>query len=168
MKTKGEYADSAYMPKSLPGLNAYVGAKLHDNFGAELGWTYSSHEKKKKDAGVEYKNKVTLNGGYVDALGYMPVADGVELIASVGAGVSKAKWVDRATGASDITNKGKWSFVPRVGAGVKYDINDSVGVRAIARFEANSLLRLKDDATKKSYKPFKSGVSLNVGVYAKF
>ena len=116
-------------------------------------------------------------------MGYLPVAgSGVEFLGSLGAGLVKAKrsWSGNFHDTPNLfytvtglirnnseSTEGKWSFVPRIGAGVKWDIDKTFGVRAIVRWEMNSNLRLKGD-DKGTFKPFDNGLSLNLGVYAKF
>ena len=176
----------------IPGADIYAGAKFHENFGAELGWGFSRRTEADvtktrrvvNAAGVELSNrstndksKISLHGPRFDLMAYYPVAERVELIGSLGAGWTKGRLTVSHTESAypeaneKTTLKGKWSFVPRVGMGVKCDITDTFGVRAMARWEATSQVRLKgedENGLEKTYKPFKSNVSMNVGVYAKF
>jgi hypothetical protein len=149
---------SAVNPKSFPGANVYVGAKFHPNFGAELGFDFM----KKSRTVNTIVNKTKMMGAHLDANGYLPVADCFDVVGSVGVGLVQAKGE-----RSGVNLKSKKGLLPRVGVGAQYMVSEMVGLRAMARWQGTSAVYFKDDASAK-YKPFKSAISLGLGVFAKF
>lgn len=92
-----------------------AGAKLHENFGVEAYYQQSDTEKKRG-------NKSRFYSYGVDALGYLPVADKVDLIGAVGIG----QYEFRAGG--DENDLGY-----RIGVGAQYSFNDNWAARAMVR-----------------------------------
>jgi opacity protein-like surface antigen len=159
---------SAVNPKSFPGANFYVGAKFHENLGVELGYNFMSKKRDTTTAGVKVSQKLKSSGGYVDANGYFPVADGLDVIGSVGFGFIKIKLFGDVFSTSSTSANTKNNVLPRVGIGAQYMVCDTFGVRAMARWQGTAAVYYKDAVNGNKVKPFKSATSLAFGVFAKF
>ena len=186
MKAKNDWAKVAN--KKQDGALAFVGAKFHENFGAELGWEQSSSKNRQTTAvgtfdGVATNNgtqkvKTKVSGGYVDLQGYLPVVDNFEVLGSLGMGSVVAKINSTVDVLSSVAHKNKLnqkskrSLVGRVGVGAKYMFTDMFGVRVMAKWENTSRIKLKNKDTvitdSKLLKPFKDNVSANVAALVQF
>lgn len=175
---KGKGTFGPFLPKSYPGFSAYIGTRWAENWGLELGFDHAG--KKLRNALVSVGGvsqtvgtSVRRIGGHVDLAGYLPVADCLELMGTLGVG-----WVRAKTHVSSkITSTGaavssanvpvKTKAVPRVRLGFNYMVTDCVGLRALAGWEGTSALRLKNDVfgTKKA---FKSSATVSAGAFFKF
>jgi len=186
MKTASAW--NGIFPKNYIAGDVYAGVKFHENFGLDVGYTWT--EKKSHDdvisAGVpigdvngsattNVTTKVELNGPYVDLMGYWPLTNCVDLFGSVGVGFYNLNLdiapvstsTTRQAGLSAITGDDK--AVMRVGLGIRGMLNNWFGVRGKVAWENTSRLRLKDNkGTGFNNKPFKDAYSLAVGVFAKF
>lgn len=96
-------------------LSINAGAKLHENFGVEVYYQQSDAEKK-------HGNKSRFYSYGVDALGYLPVTQNIDLIGSVGIGQYEFK----AGGNED-------DLGYRVGVGAQYSFNNNWAARAMIR-----------------------------------
>lgn len=96
-------------------LSLNAGAKLHENFGVEVYYQQSDTEKK-------HGNNSRFYSYGIDAMGYLPVAENVDLIASVGLG----QYEFRAGGDED-------DLGYRFGLGAQYSFNDNWAARAMVR-----------------------------------
>lgn len=96
-------------------LSINAGAKLHENFGLEAYYQQSDSEKK-------HGHKSRFYSYGVDAMGYLPVADKVDLIGSVGIG----QYEFRSGG--DENDLGY-----RIGVGAQYSFNNNWAARAMVR-----------------------------------
>lgn len=133
--------------KYTPSLSLLGGLKFHENVGVELGYTF--FKKKKLSDADKIKNKNI----YMDVMGFMPVADQVELLGAVGLGRHKVKW-------DGVINKGKTAF--RLGGGAQYKFDECLASRVMVRYQKLGHI---DDINDKQYK----GVwSLGLGVNYSF
>ncbi len=192
MKPKNLYLARDIAPKAFQGFDLYVGTKIQDNFGVELGYDWSRNQKKSwtnsnlpklVNTSVVGKTKAKRSAVHLDLVGFMPVADCTELFASVGVGSVKAKanvtvadkdakgvaltpaQLADAKAATSVTFKAK--TVLRLGAGVNYMVTDMVGLRAKLGWENTSRLRAKfADGT--SSKAFKDAVTASAGAFVRF
>ena len=181
LKAKGQWTKLS--PKNFPAGRIFVGSKFHENFGFELGYTQS--KKKTKEANPTQLFGVVIPGGAnlttnlkvkiqsfdFDFNGYMPIDDNFDLIGTAGFSFMKPKVDGSATTqvlgvvVDDrvIEAKGKNRLVPRLGAGVQYNI-ENFGIRARVLWENTSQLKFKnlDD------KPFKNSISFTLGATYSF
>ena len=179
------------LPKSYQGGALYLGARFMENFGVELGGDMSA--RKKKDwtqaaitngaaAVATGTSKIRRTGYHFDLVGFLPVADCMDLFASLGYGFVKAKLDITATGAT-VNNaaavaamnatKAKGKGVFRLGVGASWMFTDMFGLRAKLNWEDTSRLRINEPAVvgvsnATSSKAFKDTTSLSLGVFAKF
>lgn len=192
MKSKNGW-DKVFPNQYPGGASVYVGTKFHQNFGLELGYDWSQHQEKEwtLPAGSVFFQTVTTalsgttrierNGGHLDVLTFLPVADCFELVGSVGFGWVQTKIEMRSLSLTPgatiessalASTAGKGSAVFRVGVGGLYMLTDMVGVKAKLGFEGTSTLKLKGNNAfvNAGYneKAFKGSTTLAVGAFFKF
>ncbi len=123
-----------------------IGARIGNHLGFELGYLRSSEESKSLSgtdflAGTSGTNDTRITGWHIDANGYLPLADKLEAIGSVGVGRYKAKTTVNGTivaggfalangSASDDSS----DTALRVGAGLQYAVTDHVNLRGMVRY----------------------------------
>lgn len=132
--------------KSAAGGGLFVGSRLNENFGVEVG---VSGSRKLKGSWARTINGTNSNGKfsikntniYVDGMGYLPMCDNVELIGSLGLGwlISKTDYsfnVNNRNGfVSGLTRGTSTKTGLRAGAGIQYKFDDNVGARLMARIQ---------------------------------
>jgi opacity protein-like surface antigen len=132
---------SASAKKKAANLSLILGAKFHENFGAEIGYTFFTKTKalegKDRVGAVDrtYKATVKNNNMFIDAVGFLPVADCVNVLGSLGLGrlQSKATYETSIPGR-DIPAFKKSKTSLRVGLGAEYNF-EPVAVRAMLRHQ---------------------------------
>ena len=119
-------------------LNAFavsVGTKFHENFGVGAFYQHSDEETKTVKTIIgDVKGKDKYNAYGLDVVGYMPVAEKVDLLGSLGIGYYdvKAKLVHAPTGVSVKGDDDGFGY--RIGAGVQYNMTENWGARVMARY----------------------------------
>ncbi len=165
--------NSSLVAKSYPGASIYAGIRFAENFGAELGADLSSRKNTNYalNSATTITTKVRRTGGHLDLVGFLPMNDCVDLLASVGAG-----WLKPKTDVSTVTNGGsavgvssssKNRAVFRLGVGASYLFTEMFGVRAKVGYEGTSALRVNVN-NQGDAKIFKDSTTLNVGAFVKF
>ena len=128
-----------------PGISAFVGAKVNEYFGVELGYETQKDIKSSGSATglttVSYDSSVKFSALYLEAQGYYPIADQFELIGAFGFANVNAKSKITATssvaGASEVVSfsyddsKIKYRF----GLGAKYNFDENLSARAMFRYQ---------------------------------
>lgn len=127
------------------GLNdgaIYLGARIHDNFGVELGYGRTGEEKKDtmiRGLGL-YRSTMKLQSFTVDVLGYLPLdaAKKFDLIGSIGFARTQAKITVRTTPKSgnydyDAHNETRTDL--RLGLGAQYEAFENFRVRGMMHWE---------------------------------
>jgi len=115
-------------------LSLIAGAKFHPNFGAEIFYQKSDKQDKSTydyewDMGAKFSTKFTAYG--LDAIGYLPVAQNVELLGAAGL----AKYEVKGKISGDILGSGNEDGLGyRLGVGAQYNFNDHIAARAMARY----------------------------------
>lgn len=132
---KSRYHNTNKLSKNKPGLSLFGGAKLHKNLGAEVGFGFISRGKGAGD--IKSSNRVRKM--YVEALGFMPLSDKTDLIASTGIGYMKSKPHSSNTSLS--------KFGARVGIGAAYKIDETLQVRAMVRYHKGDKNFLKHNTS---------------------
>lgn len=119
--------------KNRPGFNFFVTAQFIENLGMELGYGYIVKVIATAQNNNQASNKI--QNLYLDFLGFLPVAERVNLIASVGVGMLKSSAnVTNVTFADlDALEKVKSGF--RFGGGASYTLNDKVSFRGMLRYQ---------------------------------
>ena len=117
--------------KGLGILLPVIGAKFNENFGVEAGFNLN----KKINLGSKVVNGITystmdlkVRNFYMDFMGFIPVADQVELIGGLGIG----RFITKDTKSS---SKGNHPNCLRVKLGAQYNVNSNFGVRALATYQ---------------------------------
>jgi len=143
----------------LPGGSLQLGARLTENFGAELG--YAVFKNSVSNLATANSNiKTKLNNPYIDALGYLPVLNNVNLIGSLGFGRLSTKMEIKNNGVvTPLTQAQKDAAKSKVGArfgvGAEYLLDANLGARAMVRYQ-------------KGNKAVKSVQSMSVGLFYQF
>jgi len=137
-----------------PGAGIFVGSRLTENFGIEVGASASNQKIKNSNlrTGLALSSlKVKNTNVYADAMGILPVCDEVELLASVGVGRLSTK-VDGTVNGTALANSEKVSLKSskagvRVGAGVQYKFDENLGARLMVHHQkGNKLIKSVNSA----------------------
>lgn len=127
--------------KSADVLIPILGVKFQENYGAEFGYAY--HGKLKFD-GVKSGN-LRVTNSFIDAMGYMPVANQVDLIGGLGIGRATLKEKSSLSAMGNGTGYSKFGF--RVKFGTQYAIDNNWMVRGLVGYQ-----RVGDKSGKQSIK----------------
>ncbi len=154
--------------KNTPGAGVFVGSRLTENLGAEVGYAQLGKSNKTFQKGTTALSNGTMNvkmhNIYVDALGYLPVADEVDVIGAVGVGRLTTKTQLKAANGTSLpittlanvqANDAKSKAGIRLGLGAQYKFDTNIGVRAMVRHQ-------------KGNKVVKNVNSANVGLFYQF
>lgn len=182
-----------FKKNSLQG-DLFLGVKLHENFGVELGYEQSQRKKRNTSFSVgdanlggatfgqpaTYASQTKIQGFHLDAVGFMPidsVAKDVTLFAKVGIAKLKAKIKRELTSVggnptsiTSLFNQKDNKFVLRLAAGAQYLITPNVGVRGSVGFEKTSNLKpytVLDNGETRTVK-LKNSFIYGLGVFYKF
>lgn len=172
MKTEDENWDEIDgFGKSNKAFSLVAGAKFNQNFGLEAFYQKSGKESKDtyeesyEDFDREYNHKEKSELSYVaygiDAIGYMPITQEVELLASLGIAQydfkTKYTWTesgyDEKYSDSSVDKKNFDTLGFRIGLGTQYNINEHFALRAMARY-----VKMDDDEYVKSLTEFSLGL----------
>lgn len=135
----------------VPTFGLFVGGKFHENFGAEIGYTFFKKAKITFPVAA-LDSSIKTDNMYADALGYMPVASCCDLIGSVGIGRIKLK----ASGVALNGSEHKVGF--RLGAGAQYKFADHFAARAMIRYQ-NANIKANNGT-----KLYKNNTAINLGL----
>lgn len=144
----GEFAKS-FKTHKTNGLSLAVpilGVKFNENFGLEFGYGFNKKFKMANSYRINGVNgdlnfDVKTRNSYLDLVGFMPVADQIDLIGGIGLGHLKIKSLNgtyntnpRIAGSNlTITTKSKTSW--RVKVGAQYNVNNNLGIRTLATYQ---------------------------------
>lgn len=140
--TSINYNDNAdsILSDSLSGGDVHIGARIHKYLGFEA--SYFDTASSSKNVGILNTN-VKLEGYTLDAMGYLPVADKVELIGT--AGVSRLKATLSLSGLLSGTGS-DWETKARMGGGAQYWITDNLNVRGLVRYQGANFSGIVNNA----------------------
>ena len=147
--SKLEFSESYYedvMEDGHNSLSLVVGAKFNKNFGVEA-FIQQSSEEEKKDSYWGDSEKTSYNALGLDFIGYLPVNQEIELLASLGL----AQYNFNETYEYDDGFYSEWeksslnTIGIRIGLGAQFNLTDNVSLRAMARY-----IKLNDDDIIKS------------------
>ena len=140
--------------KNGSGIGFNLGSKIIENFGLEIGYT----QFKKSKTNVFFTRTVAVPGQglvtvdvdinnikhrniYIDAMGYIPVAEDFDIVGLVGIGSLESKFkinglvtTNAGAVAASIKNKSRKCGV-RAGAGAKYMFNPNIGGRILVTYQ---------------------------------
>lgn len=123
-----------------------IGVRIGNHFGLEAGYLRSSEESQNLTgtdflAGTSGKTETWIDGFHLDANGYIPVANKLEAIGSVGVGRYKAHTELSGTIVAGGLNLGSGSAKDdisdtalRLGAGLQYSFDNNLSVRGMVRY----------------------------------
>lgn len=136
---------SSFIKKNKAGFSFEGGARLHENFGLGLGYNFFKKSKQLNDSSNEVAAK--LKNLYLDAFGYYPVSEQVNLVGSLGLGKLKPSISvasETITAPTDV-NKGKFKL--RAGIGAEYKFDDNVYSRVMFRYQkGNNVIKSNSQA----------------------
>ena len=127
-----ESAADSFLEDNLNSIAVNAGTRLNKNFGIEAFYQ-QSEEADKKVFGV-YESEVKFKAYGVDLMGYLPLDSQLELLGTVGIAQYDADVKEKipSMGISDSSSED--GLGARIGAGVQYNINEQVAVRAIGQY----------------------------------
>lgn len=125
----------AAVDDSLYGLNAHIGIRPSQNWGAEFGFFRTQEGSKDNVVGTAVDTKVKRYGVNLDAIGYLPISQDkrFEALGIAGLTYSKAEIEVSAPGATASLDDKDLGW--RIGGGFQYHITDAVAARALVRYE---------------------------------
>lgn len=176
------------LAKTYNGGNIFLGARWCD-FALEGGYDFTG-KKSRRFANIPFISRTTglpstltarvhnrFEGWHLDANGYMPVCDCLELIGSLGFGWTRAKFgsefvIVDANGARarHTSNHSGYKGVFRIGAGAQYMVTECVGLRTMVRYKTgnhNHTHNARNFALRATNRA-KDAVSLSAGAFVKF
>ena len=184
---KGKNDWNEVLPKDFSAGTIFGGLRFSEKFGLELGYTHSDMEKRNEFlTGVRFGQaasnvssvaKVKFDSINLDANGYVPLNDALNLVGTLGVGFMKGKFdgSDTTQTAGTLideallnTTDGNRRIVPRIGFGAEWMFHDMFGARARVLWEGTSALRFKEHVATTSNKPFKDSCAFTFGLFAQF
>ena len=143
-------------------LSFVVGAKFNKYIGVEAFYQKSEENEKKTiwdvgNAEVIEEDKLSYTSMGVDVIGYMPVNQEFELLASLGLGQYdfESSYEDSIIGYGSVGGEKKDfdSLGIRLGIGAQYNFNEHFALRAMARY-----IKMNDDEYIRSLTEFSLGL----------
>jgi len=140
---------------SLNGANIHIGARLHKNLGLELGYFRTQEEGKSIATGTvvgkglvaatDFDTDIKLNGFTLDALGYIPLTEKLELIGTGGVSWTKGEvTLTIPTVGNESVNESEIGF--RIGGGAQFNFTDNINARALVRYQTADFDDVADNA----------------------
>ncbi|MBQ8750884.1 MAG: porin family protein [Alphaproteobacteria bacterium] len=141
-------------------LNFIVGAKFNKHFSLEVFYQTSSEEDMKVMDYEDWKTTISYTAFGIDSVGYMPISQELELLASLGLaqyyfesddkyyedwGGGYGEWIN--------TSKDFDTLGFRFGIGAQYNITNNLALRGMARY-----IKMNDDEYVKSLTEFSLGL----------
>lgn len=152
------------LPDSYPGGTIYVGSKFHEIFGLELGYNRTARRHKTRLTRPRNQHgSARLTSYSIDANFYFQIVPFCwEMFG--GPGIESMKARIRVDGpfigqTSQFDTRG---HVWRFGVGTQYIFPNSIGVRALGRYESTELLKINGE------KIMKTSLSASLGLFYKF
>ncbi len=131
--------------KNKPGINVFLGARFNQNVGAEIGFGLIANAKANVQNNQTASNKIS--NIYADLLGYLPVANKVDLIGSVGIGGLKSRADVTNTSFNNLSSLNKVKVGYRLGLGAQYNFDDNWAARAMVRYQSGNKNFLKSNTS---------------------
>lgn len=118
---------------SLNGGDIHIGARVQKYLGFEASYLWTADATKDNVLGSGLNTKVNVQGGALDAMGYLPIGNSkFELIGTAGVSRLKAKLsLDGLISASG----SEWETKGRIGGGAQYWLTDNINLRGIVRYQ---------------------------------
>jgi hypothetical protein len=137
--------------KKSPSLGAFLGTRFNEYLGAELGYTALKTSKQT----LVNNNTLTvkMRNPYLDVLGYIPVANDVDVIGSIGVGRLQTKTSMKAANNATLQltsmqhSDAKAKAGVRLGVGAQYKFDTNFGGRVMLRHQkGNKAVKNVDSA----------------------
>jgi len=194
MPYKSGEGSQFFKKDSLQG-NLFLGLRLHENFGVELG--YEQTQRKKREVtllpgdqtlggvvGISqgFQTRAKLAGFHLDLMGFLPLegyCKDLSLFAGIGVARLKAK-LERTNVAvggvqfppvTQSFDEKNSKYVARLTAGAQYLLTENLGVRGILNYENTSRIQPQStspDGTRVVKVKLKDSFSYGLGVFFKF
>lgn len=154
--------------KGFNGFNVHVGNRFHENFALELGYFRTETGTRNPNIDISAATgtagdginatKVRLQGLSLDGLGYMPVAERVDLIGTAGLTWTRASYnvAGRFGGVNSGVSDSDSELSFRLGGGAQYNVTDSLALRTLVRWQHADFDNAVDNI-------WTYGIGLNVG-----
>lgn len=163
-----EYGTERLFEKDFNQVGLFANYSFYNNFAAELQLFTSFKKKVERTLGAneqafeisdytsgepnKYRTQASINGGGLSLYAYYPLASQVQAFVNVGANITKVKLASEILLKNNANptdtektqhkiSESKTSFVPRLGAGLDFAINNMFGVKAQLSFENTSQLK---------------------------
>ena len=136
--------------KSAPSVGLNVGSRITENLGLEVGYSFLRQSKNTYANNSSFN--VKMRNSYVDALGYIPVAENADIIASVGLGRLSTKVQMKSNNVAQVlsstqSNDAKTKTGIRLGLGAQYKFDSNLGARFMIRHQkGNKLIKSVNSA----------------------
>ncbi|NKC11573.1 MAG: outer membrane beta-barrel protein [Gammaproteobacteria bacterium] len=116
----------------------YLGARIHDHLGVEVGYNRTTEEDVNNVLGTGANTSLKLQSFTLDLLGYYPVdeAEKLELIGAVGLARTEAEAEIDATSIGFSSARGDETEIKlRLGAGAQYEFVQDWNLRVMVRWQ---------------------------------
>jgi hypothetical protein len=187
-----------FFSRVFPGGNGFVGVRLSEYIGFELGYDFTGKKEKTHEfiagetffnfpspvlVGTTVHSKISFNGWHLDLLGFVPLDHCIDLLLTVGYSATRAKLqFDVGT----VGNPTLLSIIPtlnargrtflRLGGGIQWMVTDMTGVRALVRWKNTNRINFRNtpgiDFLVANYGVsrtlYKDAVTVAVGVFFRF
>jgi hypothetical protein len=165
-----------------PGANIYLGVRLSNFIGLELGYSWTTRKTKNygvaagetafgitNSAATTISTQVRLKNTHFDINAYFPMGKYMEVITSLGIGASRQGMIITSSTTSNLGNalvqvRGKTTPVGRLGLGLEGMVTDTTGIRAMWRYDTLSRVKVRSAPTGVSDKVFKNSSTILLGL----
>lgn len=125
-------SDESVFEDNLSSLALSTGARFHKNFGMEA--FYQQSESADKNILGVADSKIKFKAYGIDAIGYLPLDNQLELLGTIGLAQYDADVTASVPAAGIYGSESEDGLGVRIGAGVQYNINEQVALRATGRY----------------------------------
>jgi len=182
-----------FFPRNYLGGSVFLGAKLHQYFGFEVGYEQTKLKTKRSNVGnrvflgdaedpTTYLNyEIRLRSFYFDLQGYMPLSNSFNILGSIGLSRKmpevnfyfKQKEFPPVITYTHLPTHVQNKTVLRLGLGAQYMTHSNIGIRAKLYYEKNSKVTatsIDEDGHDPGghYKLFKNSISISLAFFLRF
>lgn len=139
---KAEPTDSKLaIEKNEPGLNAYLGARFTENWGAQIGFSFIETAGANVQNGARATSKIS--NVFVDLLGLINIAQQVDMFGLIGYGMLKCNPSVSNTYIYNQASLTKRKLGIRLGGGLQYNFSGNWTSRAMIVYQKGNPVFLK-------------------------
>jgi hypothetical protein len=179
--SKGDW--NTIFRKTHPAGNIYI-AYNWDYIQLELGYNWTT--RKSKEFALKANNtlfgltnnqntlltgQIRFRSTHLDLNFFANIFGSLDLISAMGCSFTRPHIIIQRSVSSNVADKllttqTKTSFVPRFGLGLRYLINEIIGMRIMWNFDKNSRTKLRQSSGFGD-KPFKDANTFSIGIFSK-